>query len=71
MTRWQRWRHWRRTRPFWAGVFLTGSGLVILAPPVATLRLGDLAISIGTLGGASALVIGVMLTVIGISVWLR
>ncbi len=71
MTRWQRFGHWRRTRPFWAGVFLIGSGLVILIPSYATLRLGDLAVSISTLGGASALLIGVMLIVIGISVWIR
>lgn len=71
MTRWQWFGHWRRTRPFWAGVFLIGSGLVILVPSYATLRLGDLVVSISTLGGASALIIGVMLIVIGISVWIR
>lgn len=71
MTRWQRFGQWRRTRPFWAGAFLIGSGLVILVPTYVTPRLGDLAVSISTLGGAAALIIGVMLIVIGISVWIR
>lgn len=52
-------------------MFLVGSGLVILAPPFAALRLGDLVISLSTLGGASSLIIGVMLIFIGISVWVR
>ena len=52
-------------------MFLLGSGLVILAPPFAALHLGDLVISLSTLGGASALVIGVMLIVLGISLWVR
>ncbi|MGB8202309.1 MAG: DUF6114 domain-containing protein [Pseudonocardiaceae bacterium] len=34
MTRWQRFRQWQRARPFWAGVFLIGSGVVILARPL-------------------------------------
>lgn len=71
MTRWQRFGQWRHTRPFWAGVFLIGSGLVIVVPTYATPRLGNLVVSISTLGGASALIIGVMLIVIGISVWIR
>lgn len=71
MARWQRFRSWRRNRPFWAGVLLIASGLVILAPPFAALHLGDLVISLSTLGGASALIIGAMLIVIGISVWVR
>lgn len=71
MTRWQRFRRWRRARPFWAGVFLIGSGVVILAPPFAALHLGDLVISLSTLGGTASLIIGVMLIVIGISVWVR
>lgn len=56
MTRWQRFRQWRRARPFWAGVFLIGSGVVILAPPFAALRLEDLVISLSTLGGAASLI---------------
>jgi Family of unknown function (DUF6114) len=71
VTRWQRFRQWRRARPFWAGVFLIGSGVVILAPPFAALRLGYLVISLSTLGGAASLIIGVMLIVIGISIWVR
>jgi hypothetical protein len=67
----QQFGHWRRTRPFWASRFLIGSGLVILVPTYATLHLGDLVISISTLGGATALIIGVMLIVIEISVWIR
>jgi Family of unknown function (DUF6114) len=71
MTRRQRFTHWRRTRPFWAGTFLIGSGLVILAPPFAALHLGDLVITLSTLGGAAALLIGLMLIITGISLWIR
>jgi hypothetical protein len=40
-------------------------------PPFAALHLGDLVISLSTLGGAAALIIGVMLIITGISVWIR
>lgn len=62
---------WRRTRPFWGGVFLILGGIVILVPPYASLKLGDMVISIGTVAGVSSLLIGVMMVVIGIALWVR
>ncbi|MFD9741117.1 DUF6114 domain-containing protein [Umezawaea sp. NPDC059074] len=68
---WHRFRDWRRGRPFWAGLFVALSGLIILAPPYANLKLGDLVISIKTLGGVSALLIGVLLLICAGALWVR
>ncbi|SHG03826.1 DUF6114 domain-containing protein [Streptoalloteichus hindustanus] len=67
----RRFRTWRRDRPFWAGVFLLASGVIILAPPYATLRIGDLTLAMGTIGGVSSLVIGALMIVSGLSLWVR
>ncbi|QUH05957.1 hypothetical protein HUO13_12590 [Saccharopolyspora erythraea] len=66
-----RFREFRRGRPFWAGLFTTASGLVVLFPPYASLRFGDAMISLNTMGGISSLVIGVVLVSCGISFWAR
>ncbi|MFD0487055.1 DUF6114 domain-containing protein [Saccharopolyspora erythraea] len=66
-----RFRKFRRGRPFWAGLFTTASGLVVLFPPYASLRFGDAMISLNTMGGISSLVIGVVLVSCGISFWAR
>ena len=59
VARWRRsFRSWRRGRPWSAAVLLVLSGVVILVPPYATFRLGSMTVSIQTIGGASALVIG-------------
>ncbi|MFB9433874.1 DUF6114 domain-containing protein [Streptoalloteichus tenebrarius] len=68
---WRAFRTWRRGRPFWAGLFLGLSGVVILVPPYATLRIGDLTLAIRTIGGVSSLVIGVLLITVGLSLWVR
>jgi hypothetical protein len=68
---WRAFRAWRRGRPFWAGLFTAAAGLIILAPPYATLHLGDLVISIKTLGGVSALLIGALLLMCAGAMWLR
>jgi hypothetical protein len=68
---WRAFRGWRRGRPFWAGLFVALSGLLILAPPYANLKLGDLVISIKTLGGVSALLIGVLLEIAAGALWFR
>lgn len=67
----ERFREWRRQRPFWGGLFLLASGLIILLPPYASFRIGDMMISIGTIAGVSSLLIGVLLIVIGVALWLR
>lgn len=63
--------YWRRSRPFTAGVLLLSAGGVIMIPPYATFRVGDLLVSITTIGGVSALLIGTLLAVCGLSLWLR
>ncbi|PWW63359.1 DUF6114 domain-containing protein [Actinokineospora spheciospongiae] len=62
---------WRRGRPFRAGVFLLLSAVAIAVPPYATFRLGDAVISIRTLGGVSALLIGALMAICGLSLWVR
>lgn len=64
-------RRWRRSRPFWAGCFLLAAGIILLIPPYATVRLANLVIAIRTWGGVSALLIGALLLVCGLSLWLR
>ncbi|MCG8915204.1 DUF6114 domain-containing protein [Actinokineospora sp. PR83] len=61
----------RRERPFRAGVFLLVSAVAIAVPPYATFRLGDAVISIRTLGGVSALLIGALMAICGLSLWVR
>ncbi|MEV0681811.1 DUF6114 domain-containing protein [Actinosynnema sp. NPDC050436] len=68
---WRRFTYWRRSRPFAAGVLLLLSSAVIALPPYATFQVGDLMISITTMGGVSALLIGTLLAVCGLSLWLR
>jgi hypothetical protein len=68
---WVRWRRWRRGRPFVAGALVLGSAVVIAVPPYATFRLGDALISINTIGGASGLLIGVLLIACAAVLWVR
>lgn len=64
-------RDWRRTRPFWAGVFTLTAALLLLYPPYASLKFGDVEVSLRTTAGITALVIGMVLIACGISFWLR
>lgn len=64
-------RDWRGTRPFWAGLLILLGGFPIAYFPYAKLHFGDLALAISTTGGAGSLIIGVLLVVLGISVWLQ
>lgn len=64
-------RDLRRGRPFWAGVFTMLSGMIIIFPPYASLKFGDIVISLNTIGGMSSLLIGVVLVMCGITMWTR
>lgn len=64
-------RQWRCSRPFWAGFCTLGAGLLILFPPYASLKFGDIVVSLNTLTGISAMVIGVLLVCCGLSFWTR
>lgn len=67
----RRFRDWRRRRPFWAGVFTLAAGLIILFPPYASLRFGDIEVSLNTLGGMSSLLIGVVMLTCASMLWTR
>ncbi|MDX8145630.1 DUF6114 domain-containing protein [Lentzea sp. BCCO 10_0061] len=68
---WRGFTAWRRGRPFWAGLFVAVGALLILFPPFAGLKFGDLMISIQTLGGVSALLIGTLLGICAAALWLQ
>ncbi|MBB5957174.1 hypothetical protein FHS29_003767 [Saccharothrix tamanrassetensis] len=68
---WRRFGHWRRGRPFAAGLALLPASAVIAIPPYASFRMGDVAVTIATIGGVSALLIGALLAICGLSLWLR
>ncbi|MEU2063891.1 DUF6114 domain-containing protein [Streptomyces sp. NPDC013455] len=64
-------RAWRGTRPFWAGLFVMLGGLPIMYFPYAHLKLGHLTLAMATTAGAGSLIIGVLLIVLGISLWFQ
>lgn len=68
---WSGFGRWRRTRPFWAGVFTLIAALVLLYPPYSSLRFGDIMISVRTMGGVSALVIGAVMIACAGTFWFR
>lgn len=68
---WRAFTAWRRGRPFWAGLFVAGGALIILFPPFFGVKLGDMIISIKTLGGVSALMIGSLLAICAVSLWVQ
>ncbi|MFI6684346.1 DUF6114 domain-containing protein [Streptomyces sp. NPDC050485] len=58
-------RGWRRTRPFWAGLFLLLGGVELLVVPLSPLTI---LVSLG-LGGIAAIGIGLALAVAGLFLW--
>jgi len=64
-------RTWRGDRPFWAGLFVLLGGFPIAYFPYANLQLGHLTLTLGTPAGSSSLIIGVLLVVLGISLWFQ
>ncbi|GEJ97741.1 DUF6114 domain-containing protein [Streptomyces sp. NPDC014684] len=64
-------RAWRGTRPFWAGLFVLLSGFPIMYFPYAHLQVGHLTLAMSTTAGAGSLIIGVLLVVLGISLWFQ
>ncbi|MFV0133565.1 DUF6114 domain-containing protein [Streptomyces sp. HMX87] len=67
----QQFRAWRGDRPFWAGLFVMLGGLPIAYFPYANLRLGHLTLAMATTAGAGSLIIGVLLVVLGVSLWFQ
>lgn len=64
-------RAWRGTRPFWAGLFILLGGIPIMYFPYANLQIGHLTLAMATTAGAGSLIIGVLLIVLGISLWFQ
>ncbi|MEU5308892.1 DUF6114 domain-containing protein [Streptomyces sp. NPDC021562] len=64
-------RAWRGTRPFWAGLYILLAGFPIMYFPYAHLQLGGLTVAMATTAGAGSLIIGVLLVVLGISLWFQ
>ncbi|USX51334.1 DUF6114 domain-containing protein [Lentzea sp. HUAS12] len=71
LTLWRGFTAWRRGRPFWAGLFVAAGALIILFPPFVGVKLGDMVISIKTIGGTSALLIGTLLAICAVSLWVQ
>lgn len=64
-------RAWRGTRPFWAGLFVMLAGLPIAYFPYAHLQVGHLTLAMATTAGAGSLIIGILLIVLGFSLWFQ
>ncbi|MFE8942782.1 DUF6114 domain-containing protein [Streptomyces sp. NPDC007856] len=60
---------WRGERPFWAGLFTSTAGLPILYWPYANLDLAGIPLAMSTTSGAGALIIGVLLIALGLTLW--
>ncbi|MEV7320508.1 DUF6114 domain-containing protein [Streptomyces sp. NPDC093970] len=67
----RRFRAWRGGRPFWAGLFTFAAGLPILYWPYARLDLAGIPLALSTTSGAGALVIGILLLVLGVTLCCR
>ncbi len=64
-----RFRDWRYMRPFWAGLLTILGGVPIAYLPYANLQLGQLTVRMATTAGSGALVIGVLLVTLGLTMW--
>lgn len=65
----QGFRTWRGQRPFWAGLFTLLGGIPIAYFPYASLKLGHMTLSMATTAGSGALIIGVLLVTLGLTMW--
>lgn len=64
-------RTWRGLRPFWAGLLTLLGGLPIMYFPYAHLTLGSLTLRMATTAGSGSLIIGVLLIVLGMTMWFQ
>ncbi|MGW7350174.1 DUF6114 domain-containing protein [Streptomyces sp. NPDC054784] len=62
-------RVWRGQRPFWGGMLTLLAGIPIMYIPYQNLTLGSLTIRMATTAGAGSLIIGVLLVVLGLTMW--
>ncbi|MFF1508871.1 DUF6114 domain-containing protein [Streptomyces sp. NPDC058326] len=66
-----RFKVWRQTRPFWAGLFTLLGGLPIAYLPYGDMRLGNVTLAMKTTAGSGALIIGVLLITLGLTMWFQ
>jgi Family of unknown function (DUF6114) len=64
-------RTWRGQRPFWAGLLTLLGGLPIMYLPYANVTFGQLTIRMATTAGSGSLIIGVLLVVLGFTMWFQ
>jgi Family of unknown function (DUF6114) len=64
---WRSYRGWRRSRPFWAGIWLIISGAELLLIPLPIRDMGII-LHIG-IGGISGILIGAILIALGLLLW--
>ncbi|MCP3822731.1 DUF6114 domain-containing protein [Streptomyces sp. A3M-1-3] len=67
----RRFRAWRRGRPFWAGLFTLAASLPIVYFPYVHLTVAGVPLALSTTAGAGALIIGILLMVLGITLWFQ
>jgi len=67
----RKFRDWRGARPFWAGLLVLLGGFPIMYFPYFDLKIGSLTMAMSTTAGAGSLIIGVLLVVLGISLWFQ
>ncbi|MGI5340108.1 DUF6114 domain-containing protein [Streptomyces sp. CA-181903] len=67
----RRFRTWRGERPFWAGLWTMLAGVPIMYIPYQTLKFGELSIRLSTTAGAGSLIIGILLIVLGLTMWFQ
>ncbi|WP_030218739.1 DUF6114 domain-containing protein [Streptomyces bikiniensis] len=66
-----RFKAWRQTRPFWAGLLTMLGGVPIAYLPYGDMRLGNMTLAMATTAGAGALIIGVLLITLGLTMWFQ
>lgn len=64
-------RAWRWQRPFWAGLLTTLAGLPIMYFPYNDLNAGGFTINLSTTAGSASLIIGVLLVMLGLTMWFQ
>lgn len=64
-------RAWRWQRPFWAGLLTLLAGAPIAYLPYANLTVGQLTVRMATTAGSGSLIIGVLLVVLGLTMWFQ
>ncbi|NLU67084.1 DUF6114 domain-containing protein [Streptomyces sp. HNM0574] len=64
-------REWRGQRPFWGGMLTLLAGIPIMYIPYQNFTLGSLTIRMSTTAGAGSLIIGVLLVVLGLTMWFQ